>query len=105
MEKETDKRIDGIPFVLWHDDEKMSIKVEITLEPQFSDHSKLMGEASVILEKEYINHKIFFDCKYQLKLVFKKIKWFEQHEGFENEVTDEFLIDVCDEIAQKMWDE
>lgn len=97
-----DQRIDCTPFPLHWKDERMSLKVDITFEPPFSDHSKLMGEASVILAREDVSES-FSKIEYEISLVFHKLKWFEEHEGFE--VTKDDLEKVCAEVAKKIWNE
>ena len=84
----------------------MSLKVDITLEPPFSDHSKLLGEASVILAREDTSKSVFksiFNSEYTIKLVYSKLKWFEEHEGFE--VTKDDLEKACIEVVKEVWNE
>lgn len=97
-----EEKIKCIPFALNWTEERMSLKVDIMCEVAYSDHIRLMGEASVVIAKEMTGEHVFSE-EYITKLIYSKLEWFESHEGFE--VTKNDLEKICTEIAEKIWDE
>lgn len=97
-----DKLINCVPFALNWTEGTMSLKVDIMLKNPILKHERIIGKASVVLSREDVSETLF-GSKYEISLIYRKISWFEKHEGVD--VTTDDLLAECKEVADLIWDE